>query len=176
VPPPDRGTRSNEKLREVRLGESSVAPRSRIPLPAPFGLRVLAGLVDAIVIGAAEAILVAPVVYLWQTRAVTASGEVSWTPLLLSLTLLPVAVVLACFYLVDGWGRRGGTYGQRYFDLRVESEDGDCPIGMGRAWLRLLGYVLSIASLGIGFLMIAFTGSALHDRIAGTRVVQGPHS
>jgi uncharacterized RDD family membrane protein YckC len=137
---------------------------------------VLAGLVDATVLGAAEAILLSPVVYLWRTRTVTAAGEVSSLPLLLALTLLPVAVVLGCFYVVDGWGRRGGTYGQRYFDLRLESEDGGYPIGMGRAWLRLLGYVLSIASLGIGFLMIAFTGSALHDRIAGTRVVQGPRS
>jgi uncharacterized RDD family membrane protein YckC len=30
-----------------------------------------------------------------------------------------------------------------------------------------------VASLGVGFLMIAFGGAGLHDRVAGTRVVKG---
>ena len=55
----------------------------------------------------------------------------------------------------------------------MEAEDGGGPLGPGRAALRFLGYLLSAASLGVGFLMIAFTGSGLHDRIAGTRVVRG---
>ena len=37
---------------------------------------------------------------------------------------------------------------------------------------RLFGYLLSGAVLGIGFFMILFAGSALHDRIAETRVVR----
>ena len=45
-------------------------------------------------------------------------------------------------------------------------------IGMSRATLRVLGYVASTLLLGVGFLMIAFGGTALHDRIAGTRVVR----
>jgi uncharacterized RDD family membrane protein YckC len=177
VPPAERSTKSGDKLRAVLPGvPPAAATKPPAALPAPFGLRLLAGLVDAIVLSAAEAIVLAPVVYVWRTRGVTASGEVSFGPILLSLTLLPVAVVLACIYLVYGWGARGGTYGQGYFDLRVEAEDGGYPIGMGRAWLRLVGYLLSVASLGVGFLMVAFTGSALHDRIAGTRVVQGRRS
>ena len=38
--------------------------------------------------------------------------------------------------------------------------------------MRVLGYLLSGLTLGIGFLMIAFGGAALHDRLAGTRVVR----
>jgi uncharacterized RDD family membrane protein YckC len=44
-------------------------------------------------------------------------------------------------------------------------------MGLRRALLRVFGYVLSAATLGAGFLMIAFSGRGLHDRIAGTRVV-----
>jgi uncharacterized RDD family membrane protein YckC len=56
--------------------------------------------------------------------------------------------------------------------LEVEGEDGSRPPGLSRAFLRLLGYGLSACLFGVGFLMIAFSGRALHDRIAGTRVVK----
>ena len=54
----------------------------------------------------------------------------------------------------------------------VQAEDGTHPIGVPRASMRLLGYILSGALFGIGFLMIALGGSALHDRLAGTRVMR----
>jgi uncharacterized RDD family membrane protein YckC len=38
--------------------------------------------------------------------------------------------------------------------------------------VRLLGYLLSGALLGGGFLLILLDGSGLHDRLAGTRVVR----
>ena len=38
--------------------------------------------------------------------------------------------------------------------------------------IRVLGYVLSVLTLGVGFLMIAFGGAGLHDRLAGTRVMR----
>ena len=54
----------------------------------------------------------------------------------------------------------------------MESDDGRSPIGVGRASLRAFGYLLCVASLGVGFLMVVFGGGGLHDRIAGTRVVR----
>ena len=39
----------------------------------------------------------------------------------------------------NSWGMRGATPGQSFFDLTVESEDGQRPIGLGRAGLRFLG-------------------------------------
>jgi uncharacterized RDD family membrane protein YckC len=52
------------------------------------------------------------------------------------------------------------------------AEDGRSPIPLASAVRRALGYLLGVASLGIGFLMVAFSGRGLHDRIAGTRVVK----
>ena len=54
----------------------------------------------------------------------------------------------------------------------MTDEAGQGPIGLARAALRFLGCLLSAASLGIGFLMIAFVGDGLHDRIARTHVVR----
>ena len=85
---------------------------------------------------------------------------------------MTLAVLLGALYCIYFWGVRGASPGKELLDLGVETEDGESPIGLGRASLRLLGYVLSVASLGIGFLMIASGGGALHDRVAGTRVVR----
>jgi uncharacterized RDD family membrane protein YckC len=176
---PDSGdrVRSGDRLRAVRSGEVSGAPaRSQAVVrpPAPFGVRLLAGLADALVLGAAQALVLAPVFYYWSGRALPRTPmEVPLLPIVMTLTLLPLAGAFGVAYYVYGWGMRGATPGQSFFELTVESEDGRRPIGLGRAGLRFLGYLLSLASLGVGFLMIAFTGSGLHDRIAGTRVVRG---
>ena len=93
-------------------------------------------------------------------------------PILVSLAMVPIAFVLGAAYYVVFWGLKGATPGKRVLGLAVAAEDGTTPIGMSRATLRLLGYLASSLLLGIGFLMIAFGGTALHDRIAGTRVVR----
>jgi uncharacterized RDD family membrane protein YckC len=56
--------------------------------------------------------------------------------------------------------------------LAVEGVDGRTPIGMPRALLRVLGYVLSAGALGLGFAVILFGATSLHDRLAGTSVVR----
>jgi len=89
-----------------------------------------------------------------------------------SLTLGPVVLALGAVYYVYHWGVKGATPGKRLLGLTVVAEDGSEPIGLSRAVVRVLGCLLSGLTLGIGFLMIAFGGSGLHDRLAGTRVVR----
>jgi uncharacterized RDD family membrane protein YckC len=86
---------------------------------------------------------------------------------------VPLALLLGALYHVYFWSVKGATPGKQLLDLRVETEDGRSPVPVDRAALRLLGYLLSAASLGVGFLMVAFGGSGLHDRVSGTRVVKG---
>jgi uncharacterized RDD family membrane protein YckC len=93
-------------------------------------------------------------------------------PIVFTVALVVLAILLGAVYHVYFWGVRGTTPGKELLELQVESDDGRCPIGLGPATLRLLGYLLSAASFGIGFLMIAAGGDGLHDRIAGTRVVR----
>lgn len=82
--------------------------------------------------------------------------------------LLPAAV------FVIGWARYGVTPGKLLLDLRVvEVRSGERP-GWVRSIIRYLGYFVSALPLGLGFVWAAFDreGRALHDRLAGTRVVR----
>jgi len=68
----------------------------------------------------------------------------------------------------------GRTLGKWATGLRVECVDGD-PLSFSRALVRhTVGYLLSLLTLGLGFLVAAFSrdGRALHDLLAGTVVVR----
>jgi uncharacterized RDD family membrane protein YckC len=174
--PADRARSSGDRLRSTRPSEVAAPARSSAHdhPPASFGIRLLSGLADALVLGAVEAVVLAPIFHYWSGRTLPRTlGDVSFLPIMVSVLLVPLAGAFAVAYYVYSWGVRGATPGQGFFELVVESENGERPIGPSRAALRLVGYLLSLASLGVGFLMIAFTGSGLHDRIAGTRVVRG---
>jgi uncharacterized RDD family membrane protein YckC len=123
------------------------------------------------------AILTVPLglfVLLWWSREIPSSAaELPLLPILASVALAGLAFLAGGAYYVYFWGVKGATPGKSLFDLTVEGVDGERPIGLAKAFLRLVGYALSCATLGFGFLMIAFGGSGLHDRIAGTRVVRG---
>ncbi len=68
----------------------------------------------------------------------------------------------------------GRTLGKWIAGLRIVRRDG-VPLSVRRALLRhLVGYPLTLLTLGLGFLVAAFDpqGRALHDWLAGTVVVR----
>jgi len=86
--------------------------------------------------------------------------------------LLAALMVVLNLAVIPGF--TGMTLGKWATGLRIEKTDGG-PIGIGRALLRhFVGYPLSFALLGLGFLMAAVSvhGRGLHDIIAGTIVVR----
>jgi uncharacterized RDD family membrane protein YckC len=156
-----------------RAAETRIEPLQSEPQAAGFGSRLAAGLIDTAVVGVGQLVVVAPAVIYWWTRETPqSSADVGFWPILLSLALVPLALALGALYYIYYWGVKGATPGKRVLDLVVQAEDGAHPIGVPRASMRLLGYILSGALFGIGFLMIALSGSALHDRLAGTRVMR----
>jgi uncharacterized RDD family membrane protein YckC len=87
---------------------------------------------------------------------------------------LVLAIVVALLNLGVLAGLTGFTLGKWAAGLRIERTDSGAP-GIGRALLRhFVGYPLSFATLGIGFLIAAVSvhGRGLHDIIAGTVVVR----
>ncbi len=76
-------------------------------------------------------------------------------------------------YTIGFWIAQGATPGKMALGIQITTVDGE-PIGLGRAILRYIGYFVSWITLGIGFLIIAFTGQkrGLHDYIAGTVVIK----
>jgi pSer/pThr/pTyr-binding forkhead associated (FHA) protein/uncharacterized RDD family membrane protein YckC len=169
VPSPPRPASRAAGLFELR---PAPRPRPAGPRPAPPLRRAAAAAFDWGVVGGVEVLLVSPVLHYWLTLPpAQAVADVRFTPILVSLALLPLAAALAALYFVHFWGVRGATPGQRLLGLAVVDEDGRGPIGVPRAFLRLLGYTLALAPLGGGFAAALFGGRALHDRVAATRVV-----
>jgi uncharacterized RDD family membrane protein YckC len=142
--------------------------------PAEAASRLAAFVVDAIFMVSGQAVLLAPVGWYWWAREAPRSpADVSYLPVVASATLVPLALLLGALYHVYFWSVKGATPGKELLDLRVETDDGVSPLPLDRAALRAFGYLLSAASLGVGFLVIAFGGLGLHDRVASTRVVKG---
>lgn len=145
-------------VRGAAQGPSRALTRPSFPPAAGFWVRLAAYLVD----GA------------WILLAAVGSSFLAGGPLAPRGSLVAVAVAAALFLLVPlvGWSVWGTTPGKRLLRLYVCTVDGTTGVGFGRALLRWVGYLLSGALFGVGFLMIAFdaTRRGLHDRIAGTYV------
>jgi uncharacterized RDD family membrane protein YckC len=88
--------------------------------------------------------------------------------------ILGLWVALWWCYLVVGWGLLGATPGKWAMGLRIMDYRQHCPIGPARALLRLAAYCVSSVTFEWGhFLILIRTDRrALHDILAGTRVVK----
>jgi uncharacterized RDD family membrane protein YckC len=173
LPSPGAVTMRPHEPEEVPTALPDATGALRVPslaTPAPFGARLMAGLCDTLLVVAVQGLVLSPGILYWRSRELP--SEVPYLAIALSLALIPLALGLGAGYYLHSWGVRGQTLGQRLFGLEVEGEDGSRPPGLSRAFLRLLGYGFSVCLFGAGFLPIAFSGRALHDRIAGTRVVR----
>jgi len=129
--------------------------------PAGFWIRAAALLLDGLWIGALSGTAVA-LPFLLDIAASLAS------------TLAAVAGLAGALVVIAGWAKWGTTPGKRLLRLYVCPVGGSPGIGIGKALLRYLGYFLSAALLGMGFVLVAFSREkrALHDLIAGTSVVR----
>jgi len=79
-------------------------------------------------------------------------------------------LLLCYFFFFTAYG--GRTPGKMLFGLKVETADG-APLTWARALGRTFAYLVSIITWGLGFLLAAGPAKrALHDRLAGTRVVK----
>ena len=175
APEPRRQAAPGARLERPPLPERRAEPAARrASEPAEIGSRLAAFAVDTVFVLSGQAVMLAPVGWYWWAReAPRTPADVSFLPVFASATLVPLALLLGALYHVYFWSVKGATPGKELLDLRVETDAGVSPIPLGCAALRAFGYLLSAASLGVGFLMVAFGGSGLHDRIAGTRVVKG---
>lgn len=73
------------------------------------------------------------------------------------------------------WVARGQTVGMLAWNLRLETDDGT-PMRLGQALLRFVGAMLSLATLGLGYLWIYIDPDrrAWPDMLSRTHVVHRP--
>lgn len=133
---------------------------------AAFGWRLLAYLVDAIVVGVIQSGLYA--------GAIIGPGHGD-AKVLSASTAVAAAVTWAYFAVLESSPLQA-TLGKLAVGLRVEHVDGG-PLTFRRASLRYWAKSLSTLTLMIGWLMAAFTPrrQALHDTIARSVVVKVGH-
>lgn len=124
---------------------------------ASFWLRAGAYMIDGFIAS------LGGVVLLLLFAALGLTGPARFAPLLVTaayFTVLPVVMA-------------GQTPGKKLAGLEIVRRDGE-PLTYVNAFVRWLGYMASVVTLCLGFLISLFTaeGRALQDYMAGTRVIK----
>ena len=137
---------------------------------AGFGVRFVAAIIDSLLLTALMIpfIIIVAVFMLRQTEP---------SPLAMAAIFGSyfIIMLLTFLYQLIFIGKKGATPGKKFMKLRVTFPDGQYPIGIGKAFIRMIGYMISGLICYIGFLMIIFDKEqhrALHDKIAGTVVIR----
>ncbi len=156
--------------------------RRRLPGAVSAGpiRRLLATLADMLLFCGLCAALAWPVVSAvdWTTLPTDLDGFISTVSdgawISHASGVLGMWIALWWCYFVVGWGLFGATPGKWLFGLRIVDHKDRYPIGISRALMRLFSYGVSSITLGAGHLLAVIRGNrmALHDSLAGTRVVR----
>lgn len=150
---------------------------------AGFGVRFIAYLIDSIILTVIGFILVGLPMIIFMIPAMgagmsqrgeAAAGALGVLGFLVMMVGMVVYMVVAILYLLWYWAKKGYTPGKKMMGLRVITQNGECPIGWGPSFLRLIGYFVNGMIMNLGFLFILFDGEkrGLHDMIAKTYVVK----
>lgn len=129
--------------------------RTAVPQGAGFVDRLVAYLIDAVILFAA----------FWLVAAFFDAA----------ITLLLWFLIPPLYFIVF-WQSSGQTPGKSAMKLRVVSAETGSFIDTGTAVLRYVGYIISAIPFYLGFLWIIWDGKneAWHDKIAKTRVIKLP--
>jgi uncharacterized RDD family membrane protein YckC len=151
---------------------------------AGFWLRVVASLIDAVIMGFAGGILFVPLFFLTGLGAhINSLAERHGQPDPAFLVgLIGMILVFATLSMLIQWlyhaylesGEKQGTWGKQALGLYVTDLMGN-PITFGRASGRFFAKVVTgMIPLGIGYIMAGFTErkQALHDMIASCLVLR----
>ena len=139
---------------------------------AAISSRLLSCVVDiALVCGVWAAALIVGLIAMMTVASTETRGNMGAWFLVFYAIALGMIVVLS-LYSVFAWSGDGQTLGKKATRSRVVAADGE-RLGVGRAIVRLIGYYICFAIFPLGYLPAAFDRErrALHDMIAGTRVV-----
>jgi uncharacterized RDD family membrane protein YckC len=159
---------------ELTLPKSDIASRAAIEtvaslMEAPsLGARVGAGLIDLLLLVGIDAAI------LYLTLRITGlQATLDDVRVLPVIPFVGFLVVLGYGYLAAFTVAGGQTIGKMILSLRVIGDDGR-PVDTAGGMLRALACLLIPITLGLSYLPAIFTSDhrALHDRLAGTRVVQ----
>jgi uncharacterized RDD family membrane protein YckC len=148
--------------------ETGPAPGVRF---AGYGARLVAYIIDGILLGIVITILSVVFVAIIAGAAASDSGGAAIGSTFIYVFLI---LLLSLLYFPWFWAHGGQTPGMRMFNIRVVRDADGGPIGWGPAILRLIGYWVNSAVLYIGFIWVFVDKRrrGWHDLIAGTVVIE----
>lgn len=151
-------------FREMAQEAATLADR----VPAGFWIRFLAAIMDGILLGITFSIL--------GSLLIPILGEPNPDPEVFTqadMNHLIFNTLIGLTYYTFMHGKFGATLGKMAVGIYIIRPDGS-PVSYPRACGRYFAEILSALTFGIGYLMAAFDQEkrALHDFIAGTRVVK----
>jgi uncharacterized RDD family membrane protein YckC len=155
------------------------------PMYASFGRRLVALILDIIIIGVVQSFVIVPVLAVLglsfganiqnvenmdETQAVGMVAAIMGA--MGAIWIISTCISFLYFSLLES-SKFQGTIGKMAMGIVVTDMEGN-RISFGKAALRALGRYVSYVILCIGFLMAAFTDKkqALHDMIASTLVIK----
>jgi uncharacterized RDD family membrane protein YckC len=138
----------------------------RLPRAPPISRRLASALYDALLLAALVFITT------WPFIALLGDSTQGWRRHLLQAWI----VLVAGAYFVEFWTRSGQTLPMKTWGIRVVAADGR-PVGRLRAIHRYGLALLGLAAVGLGFAWALFDPQRqfLHDRLAGTALVDAKH-
>lgn len=145
--------------------EDTVQPTSgATPRYAGFWIRLLAGIIDSIILGIITRIFFGS----GASTAVMQDGGISY-----NMSLSGPQMLVPILYMIGFWGFMSTTPGGMVLKLQLTDEQGN-KISWGAAVLRYLGTILSGIALGIGFMWVGWDKKkqGWHDKIAKTYVIR----
>ena len=129
-----------------------------------FWIRVVAYIIDAIILGVVAGIIDA-ILHINLTDPASPSRT----------TGSGISLALSLLYFAGMWSYQGATLGQRIFGLKVVDANTGQRISLGKAALRWVGLLISFFVCFVGVIWVAFDArkQGWMDKIAGTLVTQG---
>ncbi|MEP6782192.1 MAG: RDD family protein [Acidobacteriota bacterium] len=177
---PRNRPRTTRPIKADSLNLESASPKSSIAAQAAaetvallaempsLGVRVGAGLIDVVLLVGIDA----AVLYL-TLRVTGLQNSIQDLRVLPPVPFVGFLAILAFGYVAAFTVAGGQTIGKMLLSLRVIGDDGR-PVDASGGMLRALGCMLVPLTLGLSYVPVLFTSDhrAVHDRLAGTRVVQ----
>jgi len=139
-----------------------------------FGRRLVASLIDMLVVGFLTFILVVALSLAILLIDIFTAYKYPDREFPVDTMTLWLGLIVSAVYFVGYWAKSGQTFGKTVMGIRIVSADGT-PLSWGKAFLRYIGYIVSGIVLSLGFLWLAFDSKrqGWHDKIAGTYVLMG---
>lgn len=130
---------------------------------ASLRLRLVSLIYEALILAAVLMAGALPVVMLTH----------QWSHTAARVTLQITLLILCCGFYIWQWTSTGQTLPMKTWHLKLVTVHGE-PIDVRRACVRYIAALSGMALAGLGFLwaLIDRDRQFLHDRIAGTRIIQ----